>query len=59
MPDIAPNKTYFTRILRPPDLPHQAFCDDPSIGAPYVRWAFCKRTAVIEEALHRLDAGLR
>jgi N-succinyldiaminopimelate aminotransferase len=40
-------------------IPHQAFCDDPSIGAPYVRWAFCKRPAVLEEALDRLSAGLR
>lgn len=40
-------------------IPHQAFCDDPSIGAPYVRWAFCKRPAVIEEAIGRLRAGLR
>ena len=40
-------------------IPHQAFCDDPSIGAPYVRWAFCKRPAVLEDALERLDAALR
>jgi N-succinyldiaminopimelate aminotransferase len=40
-------------------IPHQAFCDDPSIGAPYVRWAFCKRPSVLEEALARLAAGLR
>lgn len=40
-------------------IPHQAFCDDPSIGAPYVRWAFCKRPTVLEEALTRLTAGLR
>lgn len=40
-------------------IPHQALCDDPEIGAPYVRWAFCKRPAVLEEALERLDRGLR
>ena len=40
-------------------IPHQAFCDDPAIGAPYVRWAFCKRPAVLEEALTRLSMGLR
>lgn len=39
-------------------IPHQAFCDDPSVGAPYVRWAFCKRPEVLEEALDRLEAGL-
>lgn len=40
-------------------IPHQVFCDDPSIGAPYVRWAFCKRPEVLDAALERLDAGLR
>jgi N-succinyldiaminopimelate aminotransferase len=40
-------------------IPHQAFCDDVEVGAPYVRWAFCKRPAVLEEALERLDQGLR
>lgn len=39
-------------------IPHQAFCDDESIGAPYVRWAFCKRPVVLEEALDRLARGL-
>ncbi len=40
-------------------IPHQAFCDDPAIGAPYVRWAFCKRPQVLAEALDRLSTGLR
>ena len=39
-------------------IPHQVFCDDTSIGAPYVRWAFCKQPAVLGEALDRLRAGL-
>jgi len=39
-------------------IPHQAFCDDAEVGAPYVRWAFCKRPAVLEEALERLTRGL-
>ena len=39
-------------------IPHQAFCDDASVGEPYVRWAFCKRPAVLEEALERLEKGL-
>jgi N-succinyldiaminopimelate aminotransferase len=39
-------------------IPHQVFCDDPSIGAPFVRWAFCKRPDVLTEALDRLAAGL-
>ena len=39
-------------------IPHQAFCDHPEIGAPYVRWAFCKRPSVLDEALDRLRAGL-
>jgi N-succinyldiaminopimelate aminotransferase len=40
-------------------IPHQALCDDPAIGAPYVRWAFCKRPTVLQEALERLERGLR
>ena len=40
-------------------IPHQAFCDDESVGAPYVRWAFCKQPSVLREALDRLDRGLR
>ncbi|MDP1876618.1 MAG: pyridoxal phosphate-dependent aminotransferase [Actinomycetota bacterium] len=39
-------------------IPHSAFCDDRSIGAPYVRWAFCKRPSVLTEALERMQAGL-
>ena len=40
-------------------IPHQALCDDAAIGAPYVRWAFCKRPSVLQEALERLERGLR
>ena len=39
-------------------IPHQVFCDDPDIGAPYVRWAFCKRPEVLAQALDRLQRGL-
>jgi len=39
-------------------IPHQALCDDPAIGAPYVRWAFCKQPSVLHEALERLEKGL-
>lgn len=39
-------------------IPHQVFCDDAAIGAPYVRWAFCKRPDVLNEALERLQRGL-
>jgi N-succinyldiaminopimelate aminotransferase len=35
-------------------IPHQVFYDDKAAGAPLVRWAFCKRPAVIDEALTRL-----
>ncbi len=40
-------------------IPHQALCDEPQVGAPYVRWAFCKRPSVLQEALERLSRGLR
>lgn len=39
-------------------IPHQAFCDDPAVGARYVRWAFCKQPTVLAEALDRLTVGL-
>ena len=35
-------------------IPHQVFYDDVDAGRPLVRWAFCKRPEVIDEALRRL-----
>ena len=35
-------------------VPHQVFYDDVEAGRPLVRWAFCKRPEVIDEALDRL-----
>ena len=35
-------------------IPHQVFYDDVAAGTPYVRWAFCKADAVIDEAVTRL-----
>jgi N-succinyldiaminopimelate aminotransferase len=37
-------------------IPTSAFYDDPEAGRTLVRFAFCKRTAVIEEAVDRLAA---
>jgi len=39
-------------------IPHQALCARPEVGAPCVRWAFCKRSEVLIEALDRLRAAL-
>ena len=39
-------------------IPHQVFHDDPDAGRPYVRWAFCKRPEVLDEAVRRLAAAL-
>jgi len=36
-------------------IPHQVFYDDVEAGRPLVRWAFCKRPEVINEALERLQ----
>ncbi|MBT2402116.1 MULTISPECIES: pyridoxal phosphate-dependent aminotransferase [unclassified Streptomyces] len=36
-------------------IPNQVFYDDKSAGATQVRWAFCKKTAVLEEAVTRLQ----
>jgi N-succinyldiaminopimelate aminotransferase len=38
-------------------VPHQVFYDDEEAGRPLVRWAFCKRPAVLEDALRRLREG--
>ncbi|MDX6719910.1 MAG: N-succinyldiaminopimelate aminotransferase, partial [Solirubrobacteraceae bacterium] len=37
-------------------IPARAFYDDPEAGRTLVRFAFCKRAAVIEEAVERLAA---
>ena len=39
-------------------IPHQMLCDDETAFAPYVRWAFCKRPEVLNEAITRLTSGL-
>jgi N-succinyldiaminopimelate aminotransferase len=36
-------------------IPHEVFHDDPEAGKPFVRWAFCKRPEVLDEALTRLE----
>jgi N-succinyldiaminopimelate aminotransferase len=35
-------------------IPHQVFYDDVEAGRPLVRFAFCKRDEVLDEALNRL-----
>lgn len=35
-------------------IPHQVFYDNTEAGRPLVRWAFCKKPEVLEEALTRL-----
>jgi N-succinyldiaminopimelate aminotransferase len=37
-------------------IPTAAFCDHPEVGRPYVRFAFCKRDDVLDEAVERLVA---
>ncbi|WP_280844635.1 MULTISPECIES: pyridoxal phosphate-dependent aminotransferase [unclassified Streptomyces] len=37
-------------------IPNAVFYDDREAGAPFVRFAFCKQTAVLEEAVTRLKA---
>ncbi|MFD6968470.1 pyridoxal phosphate-dependent aminotransferase [Streptomyces sp. NPDC059979] len=36
-------------------IPNQVFYDDKAAGATQVRWAFCKRAAVLQEAVDRLS----
>lgn len=35
-------------------IPHQVFYDNTEAGRPLVRWAFCKKPALLQEALTRL-----
>ncbi|WKD33508.1 pyridoxal phosphate-dependent aminotransferase [Streptomyces xanthophaeus] len=35
-------------------IPNQVFYDDKAAGRSQVRWAFCKRTVVLQEAVERL-----
>jgi N-succinyldiaminopimelate aminotransferase len=35
-------------------IPHEVFYDNKDVGKPLVRWAFCKRDEVLDEALDRL-----
>jgi N-succinyldiaminopimelate aminotransferase len=37
-------------------IPSSVFYDDKAAGKNLVRWTFCKRTEVLEEALQRLQA---
>ncbi|MEU3376195.1 pyridoxal phosphate-dependent aminotransferase [Streptomyces caelestis] len=39
-------------------IPNAVFYDHREEGAPFVRFAFCKRTSVLEEAVKRLRAAL-
>lgn len=39
-------------------IPPSAFYSDPSRGAPFVRFAFCKQTETIDEAIRRLRSAL-
>ena len=38
-------------------IPHAPFWDDVAVGAPLVRWAFCKKDDVLTEAVERLRAA--
>ncbi|MFC7017458.1 pyridoxal phosphate-dependent aminotransferase [Streptomyces viridiviolaceus] len=38
-------------------IPNAVFYDHREAGAPFVRFAFCKRTAVLEEAVRRLKTS--
>ncbi len=39
-------------------IPGEALCVEPSLGKPYVRWAFCKTDELLTEALQRLERNL-
>jgi N-succinyldiaminopimelate aminotransferase len=35
-------------------IPTAVFCDTPGVGTPFVRFAFCKRDEVLDDAVARL-----
>lgn len=37
-------------------IPNAVFYDHRSVGAPFVRFAFCKQTEVLKEAVKRLKS---
>src|SRR5207245_954725 len=37
-------------------IPTAVFCDHPDVGRPFVRFAFCKRDDVLDEAVARLTS---
>jgi len=39
-------------------VPHEVFYDHVEVGRPLVRWAFCKRDEVLDDAVARLRRGL-
>ncbi len=39
-------------------IPLSALSDHPEVSDPFVRWAFCKQPAVLDEAVGRLRAWL-
>jgi N-succinyldiaminopimelate aminotransferase len=40
-------------------IPSSVFYDDKTAGDPLVRWTFCKKDIVLQEAVIRLEAGIR
>ena len=37
-------------------IPTAVFCDTPGVGTPFVRFAFCKRDEVLDDAVARLTS---
>ena len=61
--DLGPFSEYSDGLAAARDLPHRAgvvaiplqvFCDHEEIGTHALRWAFCKKPPVLNEALERL-----
>jgi N-succinyldiaminopimelate aminotransferase len=36
-------------------IPVSVFCDHPEVGKPFIRFAFCKRDDVLDDAVARLS----
>jgi N-succinyldiaminopimelate aminotransferase len=53
--ELARRLPYEARVA---GIPVAAFCDTTSVGDPYIRFAFCKRDDVLDEAVERLRRHL-
>ncbi|MEY4323533.1 MAG: hypothetical protein RL410_1314 [Actinomycetota bacterium] len=40
-------------------IPHSRLCQDPEVGEPFVRWAYCKQDEILQQAIKNLQVFAR